>query len=42
MSHNEITIIGNLGRDPEIKTTQSGVRVANLTIATNRRRKIEG
>lgn len=42
MSHNEITIIGNLGRDPEIKTTSSGVRVANLTIATNRRRKIEG
>ena len=32
---NKVTIIGNLGNDPEIKTMQSGDRVANLSIATS-------
>lgn len=31
---NKVNIIGNLGADPEIKTMQSGDRVANLSIAT--------
>ena len=31
---NKVTIIGNLGRDPEIKYTQSNVPVANLSVAT--------
>lgn len=31
---NEVTIIGNLGRDPEIRTFANGGRVANLNIAT--------
>lgn len=30
-------IIGNLTRDPELRTTQSGVSVCNFTIAVNRR-----
>lgn len=34
-SVNKVIIIGNLGRDPEIRTTQSGTKVANLSIATS-------
>lgn len=33
-SLNRATIIGNCGRDPEIRTFQDGTRVANLSIAT--------
>jgi single-strand DNA-binding protein len=33
-SVNRVTIIGNLGRDPEIRTFPSGDQVANVTIAT--------
>jgi single-strand DNA-binding protein len=33
---NKATIIGNLTRDPEMKTLPSGVKVTNLSIATNR------
>ena len=32
---NKVTLIGNLGRDPEIRYTQAGVAVANLSIATS-------
>ena len=35
MSVNKVIIIGNVGKDPEIKTMQSGNEVANLTIATS-------
>ena len=34
-SVNKVTLIGNLGRDPEIRTTQDGTKVANLSIATS-------
>jgi single-strand DNA-binding protein len=34
-SVNKVILIGNLGRDPEIRTTQNGKRVANLTVATS-------
>lgn len=34
-SVNKVTLIGNVGADPEIKTMQSGDRVANLSIATS-------
>jgi single-strand DNA-binding protein len=34
-SLNKTTLIGNLGKDPEIRTFQNGGRVANLTIATS-------
>lgn len=33
-SLNRVTLIGNLGRDPEIRTMKSGDRVANLNLAT--------
>ena len=31
---NRVQLIGNLGRDPEVRTTQSGGRVVTLSIAT--------
>ncbi|MGM0423129.1 MAG: single-stranded DNA-binding protein [Pseudomonadota bacterium] len=33
-SVNKVILIGNLGRDPEVRVMQSGARVANLSIAT--------
>ena len=32
---NKVTLIGNLGRDPEIKSLDSGTKVARLAVATN-------
>lgn len=32
---NKVTLIGNLGQDPEIKTTESGKKVTNFTLATD-------
>ena len=32
---NRVTILGNLGNDPEVKYTQSGSAIANLTVATS-------
>lgn len=34
-SLNKATIIGNVGKDPEIRSTQSGSKIANLTVATS-------
>lgn len=34
---NKVILIGNLGRDPEVRSTPSGQTVANFTLATNRR-----
>ncbi len=34
-SVNKVILIGNLGRDPEIRYTQSGEPIANFTLATN-------
>lgn len=34
-SVNKVILIGNLGRDPEIRSFQNGGRVANLNIATS-------
>ncbi len=36
-SVNKVILIGNLGRDPEIRSMQSGDRVANLSLATSER-----
>jgi single-strand DNA-binding protein len=36
-SLNKIMLIGNLGQDPEIRTTGGGTRVANFSLATSRR-----
>ena len=38
-SLNRVTLIGNLGKDPEIKYTPSGAPVAKITLATNERYK---
>jgi len=34
---NKLTIIGNLTRDPELRTTQGGVSVCSFTVAVNKR-----
>ena len=34
-SVNKVILIGNLGKDPEIRSLSSGDRVANLTVATS-------
>ena len=34
-SVNKVILIGNLGRDPEIRSFQNGGRVANLSVATS-------
>ena len=35
-SLNKVQLIGNLGRDPEVRVTSSGTRVASLSVATSR------
>lgn len=34
-SINKVTLIGNVGRDPEIRTTQDGKEIASITLATS-------
>src|SRR5260221_14225036 len=43
-SINKVILVGNLGRDPEIRSTQDGMRIANLNLATseNWRDKMSG
>lgn len=38
-SVNKVILIGNLGRDPELRYTQSGTPVCTLSIATSRKYK---
>ena len=38
-SVNKVILIGNLGKDPEIKYTSSGMAVAKFSLATNERYK---
>lgn len=35
--YQKLIIVGNLGRDPEMRYTQSGTPVTNFSVATNRR-----
>ena len=34
-SVNKVILVGNVGKDPEIRSTQQGKEIANLTIATS-------
>ena len=34
-SVNKVTLVGNLGKDPEVRNTQSGGKIVNLTVATS-------
>ena len=34
-SVNKVILVGNLGRDPEIRSTNDGTRIANLNLATS-------
>ena len=36
---NKVTLIGNLGRDPEIKFSNSGTAVCNFSLATSYKSK---
>lgn len=38
-SVNKVILIGNLGRDPEVRSTQSGDKIVNFSIATSERWK---
>ncbi len=42
MSFNKITVVGNLGRDPEIKFTPQGQQVCEFSVATNEKKFING
>lgn len=39
---NRLTIIGNVTRDPELRSTPNGVNVCSFTVAANRRRTQDG
>lgn len=39
MSFNKIILVGNLGRDPELRYTPQGTPVCSFTVATNEKRK---
>jgi single-strand DNA-binding protein len=34
-SVNKVILVGNLGRDPEVRNTQSGMKIVNLAVATS-------
>ena len=36
-SYNSAILVGNLGRDPEVRETKSGAKVTNFSIATSRK-----
>lgn len=34
-SVNKVILVGNLGKDPEVRTTQDGAKIVNFTLATS-------
>ncbi len=34
-SVNKVILVGNLGKDPEVRTTQAGMKIVNFTLATS-------
>src|SRR3546814_19822505 len=41
-SVNKVTLLGNLGRDPEVRTTQDGTKIVNVALATSERGQDKG
>jgi len=41
-SVNKVILVGNLGRDPEVRTMQNGGKVCNLSVATSERWRDRG
>ncbi|MGE5546446.1 MAG: single-stranded DNA-binding protein [Solirubrobacterales bacterium] len=41
-SVNKVILVGNLGRDPEVRTSQDGSKIVNLSIATSETWKDRG
>ena len=41
-SLNKVILIGNIGQDPEVRSTSNGGRVANFSLATDRPPKANG
>lgn len=39
MSFNKIVVVGNLGKDPELRYTPQGIAVCSFSMATNKKRK---
>ena len=42
MSFNKIIIVGNLGRDPELRYTPQGTAVCSFSVATSEKRRDKG
>ena len=40
-SVNKVILLGNLGRDPDVRASQDGNKIVNLSIATSERGRIE-
>lgn len=38
MSYEKLTIVGNLGQDPELRHLEDGTAVTNLSVAVNKKR----
>ena len=34
-SVNKVVLVGNLGKDPEVRTTQGGTKIVSMTLATS-------
>lgn len=39
---NEVNLIGNVGRNPEVRTTQDGTKMASFSLATTKKWKKDG
>jgi single-strand DNA-binding protein len=42
MNVNRVVITGNLTKDPELRSTQSGLSICKMRVAVNNRRKVDG
>lgn len=38
----EVSFVGNVGKDPELRFTPAGQAVCNLSVAVNSRKKVDG